>query len=86
MKAAPLLLLCLLPQLRAAEAIVRLSDRAEAAALSPWGRIETTDSMETLVIDTLSGRGVWNPAFRTAESFFAPGKTYEISFRCLIEE
>ena len=53
---------------------------------APFGRVETDDSgTETLVVDTMRG-GVWNAAFRTAESLFEPGKAYEISFRCVIEE
>ena len=54
--------------------------------LAPFGRVETDDSgAETLVVDTMRG-GVWNAAFRTADSLFEPGKAYEISFRCAIEE
>ena len=68
------------------EVVVRLSDRAMAVPLSPYGRLEEDASgADTLVVDTLRG-GVWNPAFRTAESHFKPGKSYEISFRCVIEE
>ena len=65
---------------------VRLSDRSLAVPLAPFGRVETGESgAETLVIDTMRG-GVWNAAFRTAESLFLPGRAYEISFRCDIDE
>ena len=88
----PLLLsLPLLPLLAiaspAADAVsVPLSDAAVATPLRPFGRIETDESgAATLLVDTMRG-GAWNPAFRTAESLFEPGKAYEISFRCDIGE
>lgn len=68
------------------EVVVRLSDRATAVPLSPYGRLEEDASgADTLVVDTMRG-GVWNPAFRTAESVFESGKAYDISFRCAIDE
>lgn len=61
-------------------------DPDSSRPLAPFGRVESDASgAETLVVDTMRG-GVWNAAFRTAESLFQPGKAYEISFRCDIEE
>lgn len=66
---------------------VHLDLPAECRALAPWGKVETLPQGDAvLLVDTLASKGAWNPAFRTVESFFAPGKTYEIRFRCDIEE
>ena len=81
--------LLLVASLSAAAATIPLAQSASpdsSRPLAPFGRVETDASgAETLVIDTMRG-AVWNPAFRTAESHFKPGKSYEISFRCVIEE
>jgi len=54
---------------------------ASSVPVRPFGNVVADEAVgEKLVIDTTGTRTVWFGAFKTAESWFAPGKQYEISF------
>lgn len=57
-----------------------LKDARSIAPLAIWQK--STGNKDTLLIDTTGSGAVWNPCFMTADTLFAPGKMYDISFRC----
>jgi hypothetical protein len=62
---------------------------AGAESVFPPHTLEASNARvenDILFIDTSNSQGVWNSCFRTVDTLFEPGKTYEIKFPCTIKD